>query len=55
MTTPCILLEALIQKLPGCNVHGDAEKVPVAILWTNPRSEWKPLISLASAVAALRR
>ena len=38
------LLEALIQKLRGCNVHGDAEEAPVAILWTDPRSEWKPLI-----------
>ena len=40
------LLEALIQKLRGCNVHGDAEESPVAILWTDPRSEWKPLLPL---------
>jgi hypothetical protein len=40
------LLEALIQKLHGCNVHSDAEEAPVAILWTDPRSEWKPLIPL---------
>jgi hypothetical protein len=40
------LLEALIQKLHDCNVHGDAEEAPVAILWTDPRSEWKPLIPL---------
>ncbi len=40
------LLEALIQKLHGCNVHGEAEEAPVAILWTDPRSEWKPLIPL---------
>ena len=40
------LLEALIQKLHGCNVHGDAEEAPVAILWTDPRSEWKPLLPL---------
>jgi len=40
------LLEALIQKLNGCNVQGDAEEAPVAILWTDPRSEWKPLIPL---------
>jgi hypothetical protein len=40
------LLEALIQKLHGCNVHGDAEDSPVAILWTDPRSEWKPLLPL---------
>ncbi|MFN9659797.1 MAG: BREX-1 system phosphatase PglZ type B, partial [Cyanobacteriota bacterium] len=40
------LLEALIQKLRGCNVHSDAEESPVAILWTDPRSEWKPLIHL---------
>ncbi len=39
----CTLLESLIQKLRGCNVHGDAEESPVAILWTDPRSEWKPL------------
>lgn len=26
------LLEALIQKLHGCIVHGDAEDAPVAIL-----------------------
>ncbi len=40
------LLESLIQKLRGCNVHGDAEESPVAILWTDPRSEWKPLLPL---------
>jgi hypothetical protein len=40
------LLEELIQKLHGCNVHGDAEEAPVAILLTDPRSEWKPLIPL---------
>ena len=43
---PRTLLESLIQKLRGCNVHGDAEESPVAILWTDPRSEWKPLIPL---------
>ena len=46
MTSPRTLLEALIQKLRGCNVHGDAEESPVAILWTDPRSEWKPLLPL---------
>ena len=46
MTSPRTLLEALIQKLHGCNVHGDAEESPVAILWTDPRSEWKPLLPL---------
>jgi hypothetical protein len=40
------LLAALIEKIRGCNVHGDAEEPPVAILWTDPRSEWKPLIPL---------
>lgn len=40
------LLDALIQKLRSCNVHGDAEESPVTILWTDPRSEWKPLIPL---------
>ena len=40
------LLDALIRKLHGCNVHSDAEESPVAILCTNPRSEWKPLIPL---------
>lgn len=40
------LLDALIQKLRGCNVCGDAEEAPVAILWTDPRGEWKPLIPL---------
>jgi len=44
MTSSRTLLEALIQKLHGCNVHGDAEEAPVAILWTDPRSEWKPLL-----------
>jgi hypothetical protein len=24
----------------------DAELDPVAVLWTDPRSEWKPLITL---------
>lgn len=46
MMTPPTLLEALIQMLHGCNVHGDTEEAPVAILWTDPRSEWKPLIPL---------
>jgi hypothetical protein len=46
MTSPRTLLEALIQKLHGCNVHSEAEESPVAILWTDPRSEWKPLIPL---------
>jgi hypothetical protein len=46
MTTSHTLLAALIDKLRGCNVHGDAEEAPVAILWTDPRSEWKPLIPL---------
>ncbi|MFN5221214.1 MAG: BREX-1 system phosphatase PglZ type B, partial [Cyanobacteriota bacterium] len=40
------LLAALIEKIRGCNVLGDAEEPPVAILWTDPRSEWKPLIPL---------
>jgi len=43
------LLEALIQKLHGCNVHRDAEEAPVAILSTDPRSEWKPLIPRRSS------
>jgi len=46
MTSPRTLLAALIDKLRGCNVHGEAEEAPVAILWTDPRSEWKPLIPL---------
>jgi hypothetical protein len=46
MTSPRTLLEALIQKPRGCNVHGDAEEPPIAILWTDPRGEWKPLIPL---------
>ena len=46
MVMPRTLLEALIQKLRGCNVHGDAEESAVAILWTDPRSEWKPLLPL---------
>ena len=37
MVMPRTLLEALIQKLRGCNVHGDAEESPVAILWTDRR------------------
>jgi hypothetical protein len=40
------LLDALIQKLRDCDVHGDAEEAPVAILWTDPLSEWKPLLAL---------
>ena len=43
---PQTLLDALIQKLHGCNVQGEAEEAPVAILWTDPRSEWKSLIPL---------
>jgi len=41
MMAPSTLLEALIRKLRGGNVHGDAEEAPVAILWTDPRSEWQ--------------
>jgi len=39
MTSSRALLEALIQKLRGCSVHGDVEQPPVAILWSDPRSE----------------
>ncbi|MCP9882052.1 hypothetical protein KBY65_06120 [Cyanobium sp. Alchichica 3B3-8F6] len=46
MTSPRTLLAALIDKLRGCNVHGDAEEAPAAILWTDPKGEWKPLIPL---------
>ena len=46
MTSPRTLLEALIQKLRGCNVSSDAELDTVAVLWTDPRSEWKPLLPL---------
>jgi hypothetical protein len=46
MAEPRTLLDALLDKLRGCNVHGDAEEPPVAILWTDPRGEWKPLIPL---------
>jgi hypothetical protein len=46
MTSPRTLLEALIQKLRGCNVSSDAELDSVAVLWTDPRSKWKPLITL---------
>ena len=46
MTSPCALLDALREKLRGCNVHADAEEPPVAILWTDPKGEWKPLILL---------
>ena len=46
MTSPRTLLEALIQKLRGCNVSSDAELDSVAVLWTDPRSEWKSLIPL---------
>ena len=43
---PQTLLDALIQKLRGCNISGDAEEAPVAVIWTDPRSEWLPLIPL---------
>ncbi|MFN6131947.1 MAG: BREX-1 system phosphatase PglZ type B, partial [Synechococcaceae cyanobacterium] len=46
MASAHTLLEYLTRKLRGCNVHGDADEAPVAILWTDPRSEWKPLIPL---------
>jgi len=46
LTSPRTLLEALIQKLRGCKVHGDAEESHVAILWTDPRIERKPLLPL---------
>ena len=38
------LQEELIKKLRGCNVCSDAELAPVAILWTDPKREWLPLI-----------
>jgi len=44
--SPRTLLEALIQKLRGCNVSSDAEVHPVAVLWTDPLGEWRPLIPL---------
>ena len=46
MTSPRTLLQALIQKLRGSNVSSVAEVDPVAVLRTDPRSEWKPLIPL---------
>ena len=46
MVMPRTLLATLIEKLRGCNVHSDAEEAPVAVLWTDPRGEWKPLIPL---------
>jgi hypothetical protein len=46
MAEPRTLLTALIEKLRGCNVHGDAEESPVAVLWTDPKGEWKLLIPL---------
>ena len=56
MTSPSArtLLEALLQKLRGCNVCSDAELAPVAILWTDPKREWLPLIpQLRSALPEL--
>jgi hypothetical protein len=56
MTSPSArtLLEALRQKLRGCNVCSDAELAPVAILWTDPKREWLPLIpQLRSALPEL--
>ena len=48
------LLEALLQKLRGCKVCSDAELAPVAILWTDPKREWLPLIpQLRSALPEL--
>jgi hypothetical protein len=48
------LQEALIKKLRGCNVCSDAEVAPVAILWTDPKREWLPLIpQLRSALPEL--
>ena len=44
MMAPRTLLAALSNKLRGCNVHGDAEEPPIAILWTDPNGDWKPLI-----------
>jgi hypothetical protein len=38
------LQEVLIEKLRGCNVCGDAEVAPVAILWTDPKREWLTLM-----------
>ncbi len=46
MAEPRTMLAALIEKLRSCNVHGDAEEPPVAVLWTDPKGEWKPLIPL---------
>jgi len=38
------LQDDLIKKLRWCNVCGDAELAPVAILWTDPKREWLTLI-----------
>ena len=56
MTSPAprTPLEALLQKLRDCNVCSDAELAPVAILWTDPKREWLPLIpQLRSALPEL--
>ena len=54
MAAPVTLLDALVEKLCGCNVSSDVEVDPVAILWTDPRCEWQPLIPiLRKALPAL--
>ncbi|TGH21928.1 MAG: hypothetical protein ERJ68_05040 [Aphanocapsa feldmannii 277cI] len=38
MAAPVTLLDALVEKLRGCNVSSDVEVDPLAILWTDPPS-----------------
>ena len=41
------VLDALVENLRARSVVLDGQERPVAILWTDPREEWRPLIDLA--------
>ena len=46
MAQPQTLLEALTRSLRRCNVTTDAQADPVAILWTDPKHDWRSIAPL---------
>lgn len=43
------VLDALIENLRARSVVLDGQERPVAVLWTDPREEWRPLVDLLHA------
>ncbi len=52
MTSPATtLLDELLMRIRMCDSGGDGKERPVAILWTDPESEWQPLLEVAHSRA----